>query len=512
MTNKIFILASAMAVCASASAQDSYDAANFATGDLNGTARYVGMGGALGALGGDISVMSSNPAGTAMYKKADAAFTFSAVIGNSGVLGHDGTRMSIDNGGAVFAWNIDDDDSPIKYVNFGINYTKHKNFLYNMDSYVDNLYDASGSPYYSQTYQIGNMANTALNVNAFDNRNYAAGALPTMATTVGNQTEYGLLWETYNESTDELVGFNGVAAQDAALRKSTYGGIDEADVNLSFNINDRFFVGASVGAYDINFNRESFYEELGSDGTPYDFSNWYITDGTGYDVKLGFICRPIENSPFRFGFSVHSPIWYKMTDTNGSTLYLNDYYLSQVNYDPFDYDYRTPWTFGGSLGYTVGNYFAIGAEYEFQDLSSAHYSIDGHETNYLRQANQYIRENLKGQHTFKIGMEVKPVNSFSIRAGYNFVSSPFKNNAYKYLAYDSPLTETDYTNWKATNRFTFGLGYRYKGGYIDLAYQLSSTKGDFYAFYDNSDDYGQIKPTEIKNDRSQVMCTIGFRF
>ncbi len=501
MKNRIFVLASAITVCAAASAQDSYDAANFATGDLNGTARYVGMGGALGALGGDISVMASNPAGTAMYKKADAAFTFSAVIGNGGVLGHDGTRMSIDNGGGVFSWNLDDEGGAVKYVSFGINYTKHKNFLYNMDSYVDNL---GGT--HSQTFQIANMANGALNAGAFDNSNYFAGALPTMSTTIGNQTNSGLLIENYSED-DDLLNFEGVAAQDAALRKSTYGGIDQADINLSFNINDKFFVGASVGAYSLNYNSESFYEELGTDGSFYDFSNWYTTDGTGFDVKLGFICRPIDSSPFRFGLMVHSPVWYKMTDTNGSTLYLNDQYLSQVNYDPYDYDYRTPWKFGASMGYTVGNYFAIGAEYEFQDLASAKYSIDGYQTSYLRAANQYIKNNLKSQHTFKIGMEVKPVDSFSIRAGYNFVSSPFKDNASKYIAYDSPLTETDYTNWKATNRFTFGLGYRYQGGYLDLAYQLSTTKGDFYAFNE-----GRIRPTEIENNRSQIMCTLGFRF
>ncbi len=508
MNDRIFVLASAMAVCAGASAQDSYDAANLATGDLNGTARYVGMGGALGALGGDISVMASNPAGTAMFRKGDAAFTFSAVMGNSGVLGHDGTRMSIDNGGGVFSWNLEDDGGSVKYMSFGINYTKRKNFLYNMDTFVDNL---NGT--HSQTFQIANMSNIALNAGAFDDGNYFAGALPTMATTIGNQTGNGLLVNNVAED-GYLESFDGMAAQDAALRKSTYGGIDQADVNLSFNINDKFFLGASVGAYSVNYNSESFYEELGDDGYAYDFSNWYTTEGTGFDVKLGFICRPIDDSPFRFGVAVHSPVWYKLTDTNGSTLYLNDQYLSQVNYDPYDYDYRTPWKFDLSMGYTVGNYFAIGAEYEFQDLASAKYSIDGYESNYLRTANRYIKDNLKSQHTFKIGMEVKPLDSFSIRAGYNFVSSPFRNNAAKYIAYDSPLTETDYTNWKNTNRFTFGLGYRYQGGYLDFAYQYSTTNGDFYAFNEglNANDGNPVRPTEIKNNRSQIMCTIGFRF
>ncbi len=42
-----------------ATAQETYENANIATGDLNGTARYVGMGGAMDALGADISTIAT---------------------------------------------------------------------------------------------------------------------------------------------------------------------------------------------------------------------------------------------------------------------------------------------------------------------------------------------------------------------------------------------------------------------------------------------------------------------
>jgi hypothetical protein len=87
------------------------------------------------------------------------------------------------------------------------------------------------------------------------------------------------------------------------------------------------------------------------------------------------------------------------------------------------------------------------------------------------------------------------------------VSSPIKDSSFNILASDSPFTETDFTNWKGVNRFTFGLGYRFKGGFVDLAYQYQTQKGDFYAF-----DEVDLKPTEIKNARSQLMATIGFSF
>ena len=510
---RLFILASLVAVSTTMMAQDMFEATNFATKDLNGTARYVGMGGALSALGGDLSLMSSNPAGTGMFRKSDAAFTLGGVFGSKGTLGHDGSRMSLDNAGIIISLPVD--EGSVKYVNFGVNYVKNKNFLFNQDTPIENL--SVGGINISQTDQIAYLANGSF-FNPYKVEE-PWGALSDMSAPLydddGNLTKYGLIGENLmtDDATgqDVFLGYTGFGADKANMRKSTYGGISQADINLSLNVLDKYFFGASVGLYDINYNRESFYEELLAlpDGSTafYDFSNWYNTSGDGVDLKLGFICRPIDDSPFRFGLTVHTPTWYKMQDFNGSSLYINDQFVSEKVFDPYYYDLRTPWKLGCSLGYTIDNYFAIGAEYEYQDLSSMKYSEDGHQTSYFRTHNDMISKYLKGQNTFKVGMEVKPTNEFSIRAGYNYVSAPMKDEAYKLIAYDSPFTETDFTNWKAINRFTVGLGYRYKGGYVDVAYQYSGQKGDFYAFDDVD-----LKPTEIENNRSQVMCTFGFRF
>lgn len=477
-------------------AQDSYDAATHATRDLNGTARYVGMGGALGALGGDISVMSTNPAGTAMFRKTDVTLTLSGVFGDKGQLGHDGSRMSIDNAGIVVAMPVDDGGN-LRNVNFGANFSKSQNYLGNLNTAVANL-----DGLFSQTFQIANLANQAYDANDF-------GMLADMSAPIydnGVLTKDGIVGEEIDNQ-GNFLGYQGIPASAANYQRSVYGSRSQVDMNVSFNILDKYFIGAAVGIYDVNYNRESFYQELGIDGMTYDFSNWYNTDGTGVDFKLGFICRPIDESPFRFGVNVSTPIWYRLEDLNGSMLYLNNAFVDNQSTDAYEYNYRTPWKFGASLGYTVGNYFAVGAEYEYQDLSTGKYNENGHETSYFIVQNDFIKNNLQGQSTFKVGMEVKPSNAFSIRCGYNYVSAPMKEDAYRIIAYNSPFTETDFTNWKATNRFTFGLGYRYKGGYVDLAYQYSAQKGDFYAF-----DEVDLKPTEIENNRSQLMCTFGFRF
>ena len=49
-----------------ASAQDIYKVESLVGSDLNGTARFVGMGGAMSALGADLSTMNSNPAATTL--------------------------------------------------------------------------------------------------------------------------------------------------------------------------------------------------------------------------------------------------------------------------------------------------------------------------------------------------------------------------------------------------------------------------------------------------------------
>lgn len=494
-------------------AQDSYDAYTFANSDLNGTARFVAMGGALGALGGDISVMSTNPAGTAMYRKGDAAITASELFTEGkGAMGHDNYRMSLDQGGLVIAFDMDNPTSEgLQFINFGVNYQKKRNFFANQ------MTDINLSGLFSQTFQIADLCNIA------DYNGYWGGTIADMS--ASNKLRGGILQESTKIEVDgdgkpmfddkgnpiEYTEYAGVEGKNAYYRRFTSGANVQADINLSFNVSDRFFFGLSMGVYDIDYGRESFYQEMGVNDNSYDFTNWYKTTGDGFDVKLGFICRPVEDSPFRFGVTVHTPTWYRMTDANGSQLYYNDEYLTDAFNPEYDYNYRTPWKFGVSLGHTIGNYFAIGAEYEYQDLSTAKYSEVSYydDYDYFRNMNQITEQTLKAQHTFKIGAEFKPIDEFSIRIGYNYVSSPFEKDAFRIIGYDGVYTETDWTNWGDINRFTFGLGYRYKGGYFDLTYQYQGQKGDFYAYYDREIDF---PPTKIENNRSQVMATLGFRF
>src|SRR6478609_3595738 len=67
----------ALGLSMSLQAQNVTDAMRFAQTDLNGTARFRAMSGAFGALGGDLSSLNVNPAGSAVYNHNEMGFTLS---------------------------------------------------------------------------------------------------------------------------------------------------------------------------------------------------------------------------------------------------------------------------------------------------------------------------------------------------------------------------------------------------------------------------------------------------
>ncbi|MCR5471433.1 MAG: hemin receptor, partial [Prevotella sp.] len=102
---KIVFTAIAMAVFLPAIAQDTYESARLLGNDLNGTARYVGMGGAMEALGADISTISTNPAGIGLFRHSTASISLGLVSQQDAVKfdGLNKTNMSFDQVGIVYS-------------------------------------------------------------------------------------------------------------------------------------------------------------------------------------------------------------------------------------------------------------------------------------------------------------------------------------------------------------------------------------------------------------------------
>lgn len=548
MKKRLFSIGMLAMAAVAAVAQTQYDAARFSGSELNGTARFVGMGGAMSALGADISVIGTNPAGIGLFRSHDLSlsFGFNKNVTNSNLGGtevkDERTRASFDQLGFVYSTKIGN-KTDLRYFNIGFNYHKMANFNRQFSS-RGNL-NGSSLSWQMQDMMLGTGAyqNQASYDALLDAENpytssyyYGTPFLGSMGVRTGLVDDV-----TGEDGSFGMMGWNG-ASGDYYSREE--GGINAYDINLSFNVQDRFYFGATLGVYDVNYSRYSSYYETvlddkGNDNGSFQLNNWFTTDGAGLDLKLGVIVRPMEYSPFRIGFAVHTPIWYSLNDRYTATLgtdilafpekyteNLSDYYAPDASY-LLEYQLATPWKFNVSMGTTFSNVLAVDAEYEFANYAKARYKDAGGYD--LAAANGAVDKYLKNVHTFRIGMEAKFTPQFSFRAGYNYVTSPIADNSARYVPnlstnkadyiwFDETRTDPEYHNLKARNTLTLGLGYRGKFMYADVAYKYDFYKSDFYMFddYRFSNDGNSIvsrnSAAAVNHDRHQLLLTLGVKF
>lgn len=526
MKKKIGMIALTMLVTVSVGAQSAYDATNIASSDLNGTARFVGMGGAMGALGGDISTIGTNPAGIGLYRSNDAMFSlsFSSVGTESKIGGQtfnvNKNRWNFDNLGFVLSTKVGN-QTALRYVNFAFNYKKRKSFF--------RTTDMAGQLNFSQTDLMTNQANRMFQYNSVD--------------------LLELKEKQKNPYDDNRVGWLGALAFDAGLietddnpnapfynigyepyanyRSRETGGVQRYDFNLALNIQDRVYLGFTVGANDVNYRKSYYYsEENKKFGDTYTLSSENGIEGIGWDARLGVIVRPFAESPLRLGFAIHTPTYYSLTYRTSAAIESNLWYTNDKTGEQFqekksfstyyelndrdmkrEFDLSTPWRYNVSLGYTVGSSLALGAEYEYEDLSSMKFYYP--EGDKMEFETEQVKLTNKGVHTFRVGAEYKVIPQFALRVGYNNSSTAYRADAVKVLSANSINTDTDFSNAKSLSNYTLGIGYRGTSVYADLAYKYSTQKADLYPFA-FSDDRPTV--TKVTNTRSQVLFTLGVRF
>lgn len=530
---KIFFVAFAVVVGLPAIAQDTYESARLLGSDLNGTARYVGMGGAMEALGADISTMGSNPAGIGLFRHSNASLSF-GLVSQQDAQKFDGlgkTNMSFDQIGFVYSSRI----SSSSFINVGFNYHKSRNFDQILSA-ANNLRNCSqnGLSYYKDGLGSAKRGGYTLDFNKDDeligwedgSSNYRAQTFSQFDYLNANVLLLNE-WETSPGVYDWDLGFNDASSY--TFDRAHRGWIADYDFNLSGNHNDRFYWGITVGVRDVNYKGYSEYSEILVDDAGPCGSVAYADDrrvkGTGFDIKAGIIVRPVEESPFRFGLYVSTPTWYDLTTSNSTYMLNNSAYGAWDNgesNEEYDFQYFTPWKFGASIGHTFGSSIAFGATYEYSDYSaSQNRIIDGYDyyDNVESSTDEIMKRNaemsLKGVHTLKAGLEFKPDPSLALRVGYNYVSAAYDKGGVRDMMLDSPgvmyASTTDYTNWQDTHRFTCGLGYKSGSVNIDLAYQYSTTDGEFHPMqaYESGQNTGICN---ISNKRHQLLLTLGYTF
>ena len=536
MKSKYIFFAVSLFATLSANAQETYENAKLAGEDLNGTARYVGMGGAMEALGADISTIGSNPAGIGLFRHSNVSLSAGLLMQSDGKEFSNGkkTNLSFDQIGGVYTTRT----GQKSFLNFGFNYHKSKNFDYILNA----AGSLNGSSQNKQSYikgMLGDQKVGGFNVDKNkdgQNIGYVDAKSSDVAYT-WSQIDY-LYWNKLIPGSTGI--YNYERATGYTLDRAHTGYIGNYDFAVSGNINDRVYLGLTFGMKDIHYKGYSEYRENFNNGGAVVRDERKVT-GSGFDITAGVIVRPVAESPFRIGAYVKSPTWYDLTTSNVTGLVYAQGTTSKNAYVSNSYNFKmwTPWKFGLSLGHTIGNYLALGATYEYENYADINSRVNdgGYYDYYYNEyyessspdnvMNAYTKEALKGVSTLKLGVEYKPVSNVALRLGYNYVSPKYVSDAQKDPGLASLGTSyastTDYTNWGAINRFTLGVGYQVKKFNIDLAYQYSAQNGSFAPFSNIRDisvpsgttsvkESNIATSADVKNNRSQLLLTLGYRF
>lgn len=528
--NKVILLFTAALLFGSSAAiyaQSEVDAYKYSQLDLSGTARYVGMAGAFGALGGDISAMSTNPGGLAIYRSSEVVATLGLSVNDAkttwtGIETKDSkTKFNFDNI-AYVGYFPTANETGIMGWNVGFSYNRAKSF--------------------NRSYR---MVGTNLPFSLSDYVAFMSNGIPVDKLRKGEEGGYdpydpnnGVSWlsvlgfqggliEPKPGSDDRYERFTTGNVTNSSMYVNERGAIDKYNFSFATNISNIAFIGATLVVTDLSYHMNSSYGENFSTGDILNWDNTLKTEGTGYGFNLGAIFRPTDF--LRLGVAYNSKTWYKMTDTSegaASTLLKTggkDDRLSEVTPQLMsDYEFSSPdrWIF--SVAGIIGQTALVSVDYEISNYGNMKLS-DAY-GNALAADNADISRDYGIANTLRVGVEVKPMPQFAVRAGGAWSTTPAKQS------FRSGATEvftrgttTNYSiNENTTSYYTVGLGYRFTPNfYADLACVYRTYKENVYAF-SNIYSTGEPTPQEpvnsysipaaLKNSDTKVVLTLGYKF
>ncbi|MBI9067587.1 MAG: hypothetical protein JEZ09_09870 [Salinivirgaceae bacterium] len=480
MKIKIFALILLVPISVMLMGQNEVDALRYSQLTPNGTARFVSMGGAFGALGGDISVMSTNPAGIGVFRKS--AFDISMGWSNSKVSSTFNESSSTVNDigyqltsiGYVVA-NSELTNSDWKYLNFGFSYNKLADF--NFQTLISSE----------------NKTSSILDMVANNFTNGTASSIDDVYMNAYTIIE-GENGEFYNDYNFPISNYG--ADQTHSLNSSGYMG--EYDFSIAANYQNRFYLGATLGIQVIRFEQTLNHKEDPTNSTNnlkyLEVDEYLKTKGNGLNLKLGAIYK--VNQMVRLGLTLHTPTVFNMrddyyTNVNSEVIDIdndiNDIFYEESDKLYYNWKYASPLRVSGSGAFVLGKMGLISAEIEYVDYSNM--NISGTDGESFSDVNSIIKELYTGNFNYKIGAEVK-FGILSLRAG-----AVYQNSAFVTSQPNSDASKFIYSG---------GLGVNSGNMYFDMAYQSSIQNEKYYM-------YGMEEvDLDKKNDR--FIFTLGFRF
>jgi long-subunit fatty acid transport protein len=487
------------------------DALRFSQTKFGGSARTLGLAGAVSAVGADIGSVSVNPAGLGLYTKSEftgsigAGFAGSETDYNGKLLRDNKASMSLPNLGIVFANPID----PIvpgswRGGAFAITLTRNNNFQNKYsydgtsilqkknDEYVNN----SIIDYYADLMQ--NRSSSVLNIPK-EERSYEEDLI-------------NLAYDTYiadvDTSTKEVYPLipRGDLRQSGTI--TTRGRQSQWDFAYGGNIDDKLYLGASVGVAMLSYKRESLYKEritkvANPDFNAYNGFTFQVVDklelsGTGVNFKVGMIYRP--NDWVRIGASVQTPTFYALNETNETSMTAN---FNGIRYgnttlgtetatgvtQKFDYSLRTPLKATGGIAIFMKKAGFISVDAEYVTYNTAMLSV---KNDNLAGDNRTISNLYKPTLNLRAGAEFRH-DIYRMRGGVAYYGDPYSSNA-------------DKGGVKRDQLFiTAGVGVRKENHYFDVALVTNKFENTFQP-------HRYIDPIAVRSNYTNVVFTFGTFF
>lgn len=482
-------------------AQDITDAVRYGTEELSGTARFTAMSGAFGALGGDLSSLKINPAGSAVFLSSEMAFSLNLLNFNNDVSYTNGLSNTSDSdfglnqAGAVFVFHNTSSNSVFQKFTLGVAYEQTANFENTVFAFGNNtnsidqyfLDRANGVPL-DLLVPVNN--ETLADLYTF----LGTAALPQGYNYGNYDLQHAYLgYETFLFDAVDPTDFGNTAYTSNIAGNNFYQEYNQTSTGLNgkltFNAGTQFmenlYLGLNVNSHFLNYERTTkFYEENDDPASTINevyFENSLSTTGSGISFQLGAIYK-IGNM-FRLGASYTSPTWYTISEE--TIQYMDTYSIADgtavanpnvLNIFP-DYHLKTPGKYTGSLAVVFGRTGLISFDYSYKDFSNTAFDSERGNNAFAVQ-NTQINDNLKAASTYRIGGEYR-IENWSLRGGYRFEESPYAN-------------EDIMSN---LNGYSLGFGYDFGGVALDFAYDhaerdyrqnLYQTGLDERAFIENS--------------------------
>lgn len=504
--------------------QSEVEALRFSRGELYGTARSMAMGGAFGALGGDMTGVSINPAGIGVYRSSEVAATFGLQGTNSNVgdIKKSITDFNVHNFGFVGYFPMRNETMPL--INFGFSHNRRNNLNkrigaagYGVNSMMDYIsYESYGVD--RESLIMGkDLPDPFLTPNWLTVMGFNSWLIHGEKDSSGN----------YAYSPTDTRGDKPF--QEIITHERGY--VDNYDLTVGTTINEVLNIGVSLSLADIYHYMDTEFLEDFVDSSDrvnggYTLGNNVVSKGSGVGAKLGVIYRPIHE--LRIGVAYHSPVFYSMSESYDA--YLADdmgYYVSDSEYKSGTtssarfanyYDLRTPSKWVISAASVLGNNFIFSADYELTDYRNMKLSVPGNSSNtFYDYDNDFITQDFKLSSTLRLGAEYRFNQRLSARLGYAWIQNPYNND---FKSDGNSLvagSKTIYRMEGDSNYFTGGLGYRFtRAFYMDFAMVYQTQKDELYPFPNIYDNSGELvidgAPFELKNNSVRGVLTLGYKF